>query len=132
VQGTVSDKVTAGVKRAFSARDIAAKDLAGWDLTEAGIPAAATDLLLGGEIKTFWIDTISSAANTRVTTKIEMRVVVADPKQRKIVRVLNVNSSLERGSVAFSTRLVEETISEALTAAVNQIFSDQELMSRFR
>ncbi|OGW40377.1 MAG: hypothetical protein A2010_18950 [Nitrospirae bacterium GWD2_57_9] len=132
VQGTVSDKVTTAVRRSLVARDITVKELAGWDLTEPGIPAAPVSLVLSGEIKTFWAEAVSSVANTKVTARVEVRVVAADPVQKKIVRVLNVNSSLERTNVTFSSAFVEATMSEALSAAINQIFSDQEFANGFK
>ena len=127
VQGTVSEKVTAALKAALKTHGLSVRDSAGWDLTEADIPANGTKIIMSGEIKTLWIEALSSFANTKVTAKVELRILVADTEQKKVIRTLNVNSTIERQAVAYSRGLVQNTLSEALSAALNQIFSDEEL-----
>ncbi len=127
VQGTVSEKVTAALKAALKTHGLSVRDSAGWDLTEADIPANGTKIIVSGEIKTLWIEALSSFANTKVTAKVELRILVADTEQKKVIRTLNVNSTIERQAVAYSRGLVQNTLSEALSAALNQIFSDEEL-----
>jgi hypothetical protein len=131
VQGTVSDKVTEAFKAALRLRDIPISEARAWDLTEEGIPAAGS-LVLSGQIKTLWVDSVSAFANTTVSAKVEIRVVAADPVQKKVVRALTVTSSIERKNVVYSTAFTEETMAEALTAAVNQVFSDEELKKRLK
>jgi hypothetical protein len=132
VQGTTSDKVTAALRSALKVRGIAEKDLAAWDLTEAGIPSNGADLLISGEIKKFWVEVKSRFANTTVKAEVQLRISVADMAQRKVVRVMNVNSMMERQDITFSTDLVESTLSDALTSAIDQIFADEELQKRLK
>ena len=132
VQGTTSEKVTAALKSALKARGIAEKDIAAWDLTEAGVPSDGADLLISGEIKKFWAETKSRFANTTVKAEVQLRVSVADMAHRKIIRVVNVNSTMERQNVTFSTDVVENTLSDALTSAIDQIFADEELQKRLK
>jgi galactitol-specific phosphotransferase system IIB component len=132
VQGTTSEKVTSALKGALKARGIAEKDLASWDLTEAGIPSDGADLLVSGEIKKFWAETKSRFANTTVKAEVQLRISVADMAQKKIIRVMNVHSTMERQNVTFSTDVVESTLSDALTSAIDQIFADEELQKRLK
>ncbi len=132
VQGSVSDKVTAAVKNALKARDFTAKDLPLWDLSEADIPAGGADLIISGEIKSLSVEATSKLANTVVKADVQLRVVVADMAQKKIVRVLNVNSKLERQTVTSSFPFVEKTLSEALSSAIDQIFADEELKNKLK
>jgi hypothetical protein len=133
VQGTAAERVTAALKSALQARSIAVKDVPAWDLTDAGIPADGGDLLISGEIKTLWVEaTAEHVANTAVKADVQLRIVVADTAQKKILRVLNVNSKLDRGTVASSFPFVGKTLSEALTTAVDQIFADEELKNRLK
>lgn len=132
VQGTVSTKVTAALKQALAARKIAAKDAPAWDLTEAGIAAPGADFLVGGEIKALWVDATSQFANTTSKADVQLRVVVADVAQKKIIRILNVNSKIERQNVANTAAFIERSLSEALTGAIDQIFTDEELKSRLK
>ena len=132
MQGTVSTKVTTALKNALAARQIAAKDAPVWDLTEAGIAAPGADLQVGGEIKTLWVDATSQFANTTSKADVQLRIVVADVAQKKIIRILNVNSKIERQNVANTEAFIERALSEALTGAIDQIFADEELKSRFK
>ncbi len=132
VQGTVSTKVTTALKAALEARRIIAKDAAAWDLIEAGIAAPGADLLIGGEIKTLWVDATSQLANTTSKADVQLRIVVADMAQKKIIRILNVNSKIERQNIANTAAFIERALSEALTGAIDQIFADEELKNRFK
>lgn len=127
VQGTVSEKVTTALKAALKARGLSVKDSAGWDLTETGIPANGAKIIVGGEIKTLWIEALSSFANTKVTARVELRILVADTELKRVIRTLNVSSTIDRQAVAYSKGLVQNTLSEALSAALNQMFNDEEL-----
>jgi hypothetical protein len=127
VQGTVSEKVTAALKSSLKSHGIPVKNSTGWDLTEAGIPANGTKLIIGGEIRTLWVEALSSFASTKMTARVELRILVADAEQRKIVRTLNVSSMIERQGMTFSRGFARHTLSEALTAALDQMFKDDEL-----
>lgn len=132
VQGTVSTKVTAALKSALAARQIAARDAAAWDLTEAGIAAPGADILIGGEIKSLWVDATSQFANTTSKADVQLRIVVADVAQKKVIRILNVNSKIERQNIANTGAYIERSLSEAVSGAIDQIFADEELKSRLK
>ena len=131
VQGTVSERVTAAIKSSLKSRGVAATNNSGWDLTEAGIPADGSKLVIGGAVKTLWVEALSGFASTKVTAKVELRIVVADVEQKKIIRTLNVGSTIERSEVLYSTGFVQNTISEAVTTALDQVFNDEELRRFF-
>jgi hypothetical protein len=132
VQGTVSIKVTAALKNALAARRIAVRDAAVWDLTEAGVAASGAELQVGGEIKVLWVDATSKFANTTSKADVQLRIVVADAAQKKIIRILNVNSKIERQSIGNTAAFIERALSEALTGAIDQLFADEELKSRLK
>jgi len=132
VQGTVVDRVNEALKTALTSRGFTEKDAPAWNLAEEAIPATGTDLLLGGEIKALWIETTASLAKITAKADVQLRIVVADPAQKKIVRVLNVNSKVERQAVTYSSAFVQKTVSEALTTAIDQVFLDTELKSRLQ
>ncbi len=132
VQGTVPDRVTAALKSALKARGVAEKDYAAWDLTEAGIPSDGANLLISGEIKKLWVEAKSRFANTTVKAEVQIRISVADMAQKKIIRVVNVSSTMERQNITFSTDAAEGALSDALTAAIDQIFTDEDLQKRLK
>ena len=132
VQGTVSTKVTVALKNALAARGITATDASAWDLTEAGIAAPGAGLQVGGEIKVLWVDATSQLANTTSKAEVQLRIVVADVAQKKIIRILNMNSKIERQNIANTAAYIERSLSEALTGAIDQIFADDELKNRLK
>jgi hypothetical protein len=132
VQGTVPDKVMAALKSALKARGISEKDYAAWDLTEAGLPSDGADLLISGEIKKCWVEAKSRFANATVKAEVQLRISIADMAQKKIIRVVNVSSAMERESITFAAVDAENALSDALTAAIDQIFADEELQKRLK
>jgi hypothetical protein len=132
VQGTVADLVTAALKDALTARGITVKDMPAWDV-EAGPGAqAGADLLFGGEIKAFWVDVQSRPLNVQTKATVQLRVAVADAAEGKVLRTLNLNSALSREDIAFSFDTVERTLSEALSAALDQLLTDEIIRERLQ
>jgi hypothetical protein len=78
------------------------------------------------------VKTTSRFANTTAKAEVQIRISVADMAQRKVIRIVNVNSTMERQSLTFSTGVVESALSDALTGAIDQIFADEELKNRLK
>ena len=57
-------------------------------------------------------------------------VFFGEPSEKKIVRSVEVSSKLDQ-DVLYSREKLEEVLSEALSSAIDQIFTDQELLKRF-
>jgi hypothetical protein len=132
VQGTVADLVTAGLKDALKARGIMVKDAPAWDMNAESIKSSGIDILIGGEIKTLWVEAVSQPLNAKVNAVVQLRVSAADAAEKKIIRTLVLNSKLERKDVAFSFELVEDAVSEALSSALNQLLNDEEFKKKIR
>ncbi len=131
VMGTVSELVAARLKDAFQARGITVKDVA-WDMKPGDINAGGADILIGGEIKSLSVNSVSKPFKTTVTAVIQMKVVAADAAEKKIIRELEVNSKLENEIWPYSPQKIEDTLSGALSAAIDQIFSDEVLKKKFQ
>lgn len=129
VQGTVSELVRARSKEAFTARGVVVKD-ASWDMKSEDIHRNGADLLIGGEIKALSVDSISKPFKTTIKAVVQMKVVVADTAEKKIVRTLDVSSKLESEMWPYSPQKIENILSEALSAAIDQIFKDDDLKKR--
>jgi hypothetical protein len=132
VQGTVADLVTAALKDALRSRSITVKDGPAWDLSGTPPRAAGSDLIIGGEVKVLWVDCQSRPVNVKTKATVQLRVAVAEVSGAAPVRTVNLNSALEREDVVFSFSTVQETLSEALTSAVNQLLADEEVKKRLR
>jgi len=130
VQGTTADLVTAAVKEALKSRGIMVKDAPAWDMTAETIKADGMNILIGGEIKTFWVDVVSQPLNVKTAAEVRLRVSVADGAEKKIFRTLVLSSKMERQDVAFSIESVSASLSEALTSALEQLLKDDELKKK--
>lgn len=126
VQGTVADLVTAAVKDALKSRGIMVKDASVWDMNAETIKADGMNILIGGEIKTLWVDVVSQPLNVKTAAEVRLRVSAADAAEKKIFRTLVLNSKMERQDVAFSFESVSAALSEALSSALDQLLKDDE------
>jgi len=128
---TVSALVTERVKDAFKARGFIVKDSA-WDRTEAGIKDEGADILISGVIKTLSVDSVAMPLfKTNIKAVIQMKIVAADKAEKKIIRTLDLNSTVEQEGF-YSREKVGTVISEALTSALDQIFKDDELNKKLK
>lgn len=131
VQGTVADLVTAVVKKALVARGIAVKSAPAWDLSADGIKAEGAGLLLGGEIKTLRLESTAVSLKTRLKASVQLKIVAGDATEKKIIRMIDVNSVVEQ-DILYSREKLEQTLTEALSSAVDQMFKDEELKKRLQ
>ena len=130
VQGTVSDLVGAALREALQARGVDVKEAAAWDLDKGPGPREGTELLVGGELKVFWVDVVSRPLNAQTKATVQLRMQVADATDGKVLRTLNLNSALSREDIAFSFTTVQRTLSEAMSAALDQLLSDKIIQER--
>jgi len=131
VQGTAADLVAAAIRDALKSRGIPVKDAPAGSGTSAG-SAPTADLVVSGEIKTFWVDARSQTLNAETKATVQLRAVLAEGPERKVFRTVNLNSVIERQDVAFSFETVKDALSDALTGAVNQLLADDEFKKRIR
>jgi len=132
VQGTVADLVTAGLKDALKARGVTVKDAPAWDLSAETIKADGMNILIGGEIKTLWVDVVSQPLNVKTSAAVQLRVFAADGAEKKIFRTLVLNSKVERQDIAFSFDTTAGALSEALSSAMNQLLNDDEFKNKIK
>jgi uncharacterized lipoprotein YajG len=131
VQGTVSGLVAASLKDALKARGITVKDVPGWDRTAEGMKSEGIGLLFGGVIKTLWLESTATTLKTHLIASVQLKIVAGDPADRKIIKTINVDSTVEQ-DVLYSTSKLEEALSEALAGAIDQIFNDEDLNKELR
>jgi len=132
VQGTVADLVTGAFKDALRSRGFAVKDAPTWDMKTETIADDGFDVLIGGEIKTLWVEVTSEPLKVQERADVQLRVSAADPSGKTIFKTLNMNSKLERQDVAFSFDAVEGMLSEALSSAINQLLKDDEFKNKIK
>lgn len=130
VSGTVADAVAQTIRKALSIRGIQSRTAPGWELTESTIKTEGVDILVGGEIRALWIDVVSRPFKVTYKAVVKLRVSAADVREKKILRTLNLNSTLEQEVVSYSDYTVQDMLSEALSSAVDQLLNDDELKKK--
>jgi len=131
VQGTVAELVTARFTDALKTRGSEVKNIEAWDLTPEGIRGEGVNVVISGEIKTLWLESVSVPFKTNLKAAVQLRIVAGDPVEKKILRAIEVNSKLEQ-DVMYSREKLEGVLSEALSSALDQIFRDDELKKRLQ
>lgn len=124
VQGTVADTVTASFREAFQRRGFVVRDLPGTQ-TGPAAEAAGVDIVVGGEIRKLWVDVISRAVRDNYKVDLQIGASVQN-RAAGTTRNLNLNCSLDREDIRFSTDLVEGMLNEALSTAVEQLLANEE------
>lgn len=132
IQGAGADMVTERFKDALRARGFSVKDVAGWDMTAEGIKAEGVDVLMSGEVKSLWVESVTGIIKVVLKTDVQLRILLADVPEKKMLRTITVSSSLDRKNIAFSFEYLQETISDTLSAAINQIFDDEEIKKKLQ
>ena len=132
VQGTAADLVTTAAKDALKSRGIMLKDAPAWDMSAETVKTDGMNILIGGEIKTLWVEVVSQPLNVKTVAEVQLRVSAADGSEKKIFRTLVLNSKVERQDVAFSYDAVAATLSEALSSALDQLLKDDEFKKKIQ
>lgn len=132
VQGTAADMVAGALTEALRARGIRSGAAATWDLSESTINAEGADIVVGGEIKALWIEVLSQPFKVKYKSIAQLRVSVADVKEKKVLRTVNLSSSLEQEQVSYSDYTVQDLFGKTLSSAVDQLLNDEELKKKIR
>jgi len=134
VQGTVAEIATTSLKKALVARGVTVTDAPAWDLTVDGLKGQGAPVLLGGEIKTLWLDSQAASylnLNTHASVVVQLKVVAGDTVEKRIIRTIEVSSKLEQ-DLFYSKEKLQAMLSEALSTAIDRIFQDEELKKRLQ
>ncbi len=132
VQGTVADVVSAAFASALKTRGITAKDVPAGDLSAGTFRADGANIIIGGDIKSLWVDAVSQPLNVKVNAVVQLRVQVADAAEKKVFRTLVLNSKVDRQDISFSYETVAGALSEALSGAIDQLMQDSEFKKRIQ
>ncbi len=130
-KGTVADRVTTALKDAVRAHGITVKEAAPWDMTPEGMPEGGYDLLIGGEIESLWLDSVSVPFKTSLKTTVRLKIAIGEVAEKKVLRVINVQSKINE-DILYSDEELANMLSEALSSALDQIFQDEVLREKVR
>jgi uncharacterized lipoprotein YajG len=82
-------------------------------------------------IRKLWLESTAVSLKTHVAASVQLRIVAGDPADGKIVKTLNVESSVEQ-DVLYSPSNLEDALSQALGGAIDQIFNDDDLKKKLQ
>lgn len=129
------DKAEAIVTDAIHARLVAlgyaVRRVAAWDGTPESLDPSWGDAVLGAEVLEFWTEARTEPLKpTTIATRARIRLVLADPKARRIVWTNTVESASEQDVVRFSEGAATRNANEALGGAIRGLVENRDLAER--
>lgn len=114
------------VQAGFPVRPVAA-----WDLRPETLDPAWGGAVLGAEVLEFWTEARSEALRpTRIASRARIRLVLGDPKAKRVVWTNTVESASEQEVARFSARAAERNANEALGGAIRSLVESPDLRDR--
>lgn len=140
-EGAVEPMVAAGDKAeriitdAIHARLVAlgypVRRVAAWDGTPESLDPTWGDAVIGAEVLEFWTEARTEPLKpTTIATRARIRLVLADPKARRVVWTNTVESASEQDVVRFSEGAATRNANEALGGAIRGLVENPDLAER--
>ncbi len=140
-EGVIEPMVAAGEKAeaivtgALQARLVAlgypVRRVAAWDLTPESLDPSSGDAVLGAEVLDFWTEAKSEPLKpTTIASRARIRLVLADPKARRIIWTNTVESASQQDVVRFTEGAATRNANEALVGAVRALVESPDLRDR--
>jgi hypothetical protein len=109
-----------------------AKGAPNWDLNGNTVAPEWGDMVVGGNIHEFELICIKERPVIKYNARVRLTAVFADVSKQKILFSVNVESSPSLEHVRFTEGKMAEVINDALTAAVNKLFENEQVSRRIR
>lgn len=129
------EKAEAIVTDALRARLVAlghpVRAVAAWDLTAETLDPSWGDAVLGAEVLDFWTEAKSEPLKpTTIASRARIRLVLGNPKARRIVWTNTVGSASQQDVVRFSESAAARNANEALVGAIRALVESPDLRDR--
>lgn len=125
--------VTEALRRRLSQAGYAVRPLPAWDLEAETLDPGWGDAVIGAEVLEFWTEARSRPLKTtQIASRARVRLVLADPKARRVVWTNAVESAVQAEVNFFETSDAEGTANEVLAAAIRSLVESRELAERLR
>ncbi len=122
---SVEDAVTEMLGEYFMKKGFNWKKAERWNLDAQNLNADWGDIVVGGEIVELWSDVISKFMANEHKVKARLKIVIADPKEKRILWTDTATTSLEMKEPLFHAESVEKMINEAVSSCIENIFEDR-------
>jgi hypothetical protein len=98
----------------------------GWNLESEAIPEqVSTDLIIGGKLKTCWVESRPGAFTVSINSKVSFDITLADAKNKKTLYVGQFTGSSQASHGFRTAGDMQNAVSFAMTQAVNKAFQDE-------
>ncbi len=125
--------VTEAIRSRLARDGYTVRPLAAWDLKVESLDPAWGDAVVGAEVLEFWTEARSRPLQTtQIASRARVRLVLADPKARRIVWTNAVESAVQAEVNLFETSDAASTANEVLTAAIRSLVERPDLAERLR
>jgi len=119
-EDSLSSVFTDRIEEWFSNAGFSVRRIPSWDFTPDSLKGFSTDLVVGGKIEEFKVDTTSKFANHATSVRCVFHFVIGNTKDRSVI-TQKIESSSEDQSASSSLHIVEKVISDALSQGLSQI-----------
>jgi len=119
-EGSLSTVFTDRIEEWFSNAGFSVRRIPSWDFTPDSLKGFSTDLVVGGKIDEFKVNTTSKFANHTTSVKCLFHFVIGNTRDRSII-TQKIESSSEATSASSSLHIVEKVISDALSQGLSQV-----------
>jgi hypothetical protein len=103
-----------------------------WNLSDDTIAKEWGDIVIGGDIHEFELICIKERPIIKYTARVKLTVVFADVTKQETKLKVNVESSPSLEHIRFTEGKMAEVINDALTAAVNKIFENEQVHQKLK
>ncbi len=102
----------------------------GWNLDPNSIPLSVTsDFILGSRLKAFWVESRPGLLTVSINSKVTFDLIIADVRTKKVVWAGQFTGVDSPEAVIRTNEMMRQSLSRALTAAVNKVFQDDQVKS---
>ncbi|MDI6872362.1 MAG: hypothetical protein QME79_13625 [Bacillota bacterium] len=102
----------------------------GWNLDPNSIPLSVTsDFILGSRLKAFWVESRPGLLTVSINSKVTFDLIIADVQTKKVVWAGQFTGVDSPEAVIRTNEMMRQSLSRALTAAVNKVFQDDQVKS---
>ncbi|MEE8448424.1 MAG: hypothetical protein V3S39_02205 [Thermodesulfobacteriota bacterium] len=121
--------VTKAVQTQVENAGIRTRLISSWDLRQKTIPPAGQKFLLGGRIDSFWMEASSNWMGSKPRLRVELTLVLASPKERRLLWRNTITSTYEYREPYFNRKRAQQAFNIVFSNVVNKILQNPELQS---
>lgn len=108
------------------------KRIFGWDRKPGSVDPAWGNIVMGGEILDFWLDTDASAFRYTAKARAKLRITAVNASTREVITSSIVEKTTERSGGLMRKELLEEMMTDIYTGLVAQILEDEAIRGKLK